>query len=269
MPAYSKQLEDEDGNILYPTTTAGSVVDEDGVDVQSRINVAAYIGTGTIGSPTPWIQTSDIVDGAVTPDKLSQTYVKTTGDTMTGKLTLSGSGNDMVYLTNGTSSTETMVKAERTDTGTSVRFGVGTGGINHGVYSDKLGRWILVGNATSAGVWGSAYFVSGDTWTLDGMCLTGVTGSSAGTTAYVRIMTPKSMGNISTISVTGPTGSSTYGYGIKGSVSSVMRVSSYGTVSKENNWEIVMTVTLQQSFDNYTPFLMYFGGGTPLTFTFT
>ena len=70
MPAYSKQLEDKDGNTLYPMTTAGSVVDEDGVDLQTRIEDAAYIGTGSVGTLSPWVDTSDIVDEAVTSDKI-------------------------------------------------------------------------------------------------------------------------------------------------------------------------------------------------------
>lgn len=73
MPAYSKQLEDKDGNILYPITTAGSVVDEDGVDLQTRVEDAAYIGTGSVGTLSPWVDTSDLVDGAVTATKLDYT----------------------------------------------------------------------------------------------------------------------------------------------------------------------------------------------------
>lgn len=71
MPAYSKQLEDKDGNILYPITTAGSVVDEDGVDLQTRVENTAYIGTGSVGTLSPWVDTSDLVDRAVTADKIA------------------------------------------------------------------------------------------------------------------------------------------------------------------------------------------------------
>lgn len=73
MPAYSKQLEDEDGNILYPVTTAGSVVDSDSVDLQTRVDTGVYTGTGNVGSLSPWVDTSDIVDGAVTEAKIDWT----------------------------------------------------------------------------------------------------------------------------------------------------------------------------------------------------
>ena len=72
MPAYSKQLEDKDGNILYPVTTAGSVVDEDGVDLQTRVEDAVFVGTGSVGTLTPWVDTSDIIDGAITHAKLAE-----------------------------------------------------------------------------------------------------------------------------------------------------------------------------------------------------
>ena len=38
---------------------------------------------------------------------------------------------------------DTLYRAKRTDTGTEVRFGVGAGGINHGVWSQVLNKWIL------------------------------------------------------------------------------------------------------------------------------
>lgn len=86
MPAYSKQLEDKDGNILYPITTAGSVVDEDGVDLQTRVEDAAYIGTGSVGTLSPWVDTSDIVDEAVTTAKIDDGAV-TTGKIADGAVT--------------------------------------------------------------------------------------------------------------------------------------------------------------------------------------
>ena len=46
---------------------------------------------------------------------------------------------------------DVMVKTARTDTDVSVRFGVGSGGVNHGIWSDKLNKWIIYGDATK--VW--------------------------------------------------------------------------------------------------------------------
>lgn len=61
------------GAVLYSTTgqnTDGAMTQKASTDL---FNVAAYIDTGTIGSPTPWVDTSDIVDGAVTATKLDYT----------------------------------------------------------------------------------------------------------------------------------------------------------------------------------------------------
>ena len=80
-------------------------------------------------------------------------YVLKTGDTMSGNLTLSKSSGGAYYY------------AERTDTGVEVMFGVGTGGTNHGIYSNKLGKWMMYGdasnvylngNATTASSWATA-----------------------------------------------------------------------------------------------------------------
>lgn len=39
--------------------------------------------------------------------------------------------------------------AKRTDTDVQVWFGVGSGGANHGVYSNKMSRWLLYGDGTN------------------------------------------------------------------------------------------------------------------------
>ena len=68
----------------------------------------------------------------------------TSGGTLTGTLTMSkASGNTYYY-------------AQRTDTGTTVRMGVGEGGINHGLYSDTLGKWMVYANATKVYLNGTA-----------------------------------------------------------------------------------------------------------------
>lgn len=140
MPAYSKQLEDKDGNILYPITTAGSVVDEDGVDLQSRINVAAYIDTGTIGSPTPWIQTSDIVDGAVTANKIDLGSLNHT--------TIPSDSNGVdVTLSNSQSGKPAWVLVEKTG-GARLGLGVDDTGSNHGIWSTPLNKWMIYSDGT-------------------------------------------------------------------------------------------------------------------------
>lgn len=43
---------------------------------------------------------------------------------------------------------DTLYIAKRTDTGTEVRFGIGAGGINHGVWSQVLNKWMIYSDGT-------------------------------------------------------------------------------------------------------------------------
>lgn len=63
-------------------------------------------------------------------------FVLKTGDTMSGNLTISKSSGDAYYY------------ATRSDTGVTVRMGIGSGGTNHGLYSSALGKWIVYGSST-------------------------------------------------------------------------------------------------------------------------
>lgn len=58
-------------------------------------------------------------------------------------------GSENVTLENGEASTDTWFKAERTDTGVAASVGVGSGGINHGVYSHKLNKWIVYADGSN------------------------------------------------------------------------------------------------------------------------
>ena len=46
--------------------------------------------------------------------------------------------------------------AKRSDTGVEVWMGVGSGGTNHGIYSNKLGKWMMYGDATNVYLNGNA-----------------------------------------------------------------------------------------------------------------
>lgn len=76
---------------------------------------------------------------------------------LSDKFAIAGStGNAFFYgrlvnLQHGVANTDSMFVAKRTDTGTSVGFGIGSGGVNHGVYSHKLNNWIIYADA--ANVW--------------------------------------------------------------------------------------------------------------------
>lgn len=52
-------------------------------------------------------------------------------------------------------SAEPMFEATRSDTGVTVRFGVGVSGINHGIYSEKLGGWLIYGTNTEVHIQGA------------------------------------------------------------------------------------------------------------------
>lgn len=88
-----------------------------------------FIIPAMTGDQTEWIQTGDIADGAVTKDKIDLASL-----------------NPFV-ITNDTA-TDTYFVAERTDTGTSVSFGVGAGGINHGIWSMPLNKWMIYSDGT-------------------------------------------------------------------------------------------------------------------------
>lgn len=53
------------------------------------------------------------------------------------------------YISNSVSGVNTFYEAERTDTGVKVAFGVGAGGTNHGVWSDKLNKWMIYADASN------------------------------------------------------------------------------------------------------------------------
>lgn len=91
---------------------------------------------------------------------VSRTYVKKTGDTMTGNLAIEKSSNSTSFTTT------------RTDTGSSISFMVGSDGTNRGVYDNNLNAWIIYSDGTDArtqlklygAVWNDyAEFREGDT----------------------------------------------------------------------------------------------------------
>ena len=82
------------------------------------------------------------------------------GGTLTGKVT-STYGNIGIAMEHGTASKDCGVSMKRTDTEVQMFVGVGTGGVNHGVYSNKLGKWLIYGNDTSVVCNGTATNVTG------------------------------------------------------------------------------------------------------------
>ncbi len=97
------------------------------------------------------------LSGYVTEDQLSSellgymkaadaegTFVQKSGDTMTGKLNvITPSGGGGFHVKNK-------------DNEEKVWLGIGSGGINHGVHSNKLGRWLIFGNNSKTIIPGEA-----------------------------------------------------------------------------------------------------------------
>lgn len=79
-----------------------------------------------------------------------------------------------MYIESGAASTDVGYFAKRTDTNTEVWMGVGSGGTNHGVYSMKLNKWLLHGDATYTCVNGEDFKIdSSGNATLRGKLTTG------------------------------------------------------------------------------------------------
>ena len=71
-------------------------------------------------------------------------YLPLSGGSLTGQVFMSQSSGDTYYYT------------RRSDTGTGVKFGVGSGGVNHGVYSEVLDKWMLYADASNVYLNGNA-----------------------------------------------------------------------------------------------------------------
>lgn len=64
--------------------------------------------------------------------------------------------NQDVYINQPTVAKTAFYRAIRTDKGTEVAFGVGDGGLNHGIWSGKLNRWIVYADESSIYLNGNA-----------------------------------------------------------------------------------------------------------------
>lgn len=82
------------------------------------------------------------------------------GGTLTGKVT-STYGDIGIVMQHGTANKDCGISMKRTDSEVQMFVGVGTGGVNHGVYSNKLGKWLIYGNGTDVICNGTATNVTG------------------------------------------------------------------------------------------------------------
>lgn len=129
-------------------------------------------------------------------------YLLLSGGTLTGQVKSTEQSDEAILISHNAYGIGAGIKCIREDTGTAVSLQVGSGGINHGIYSHALNKWMvygdasniyLNGNATSAtkattadyptGFWGKT---TGQSWgTQVGTYLTGwADGQSQGEIAF-------------------------------------------------------------------------------------
>ena len=109
----------------------GGIGDYATLDHKNNINISSWNGVS-------------ISNGCSTAGTLDQ--VTFSVDARTG--TTQQRGNAIV--TSAISNTTPCFFAERSDTSTSAWFGIGSGGVNHGIYSGSINSWVFVANATEA-----------------------------------------------------------------------------------------------------------------------
>ena len=83
------------------------------------------------------------------------------GGTVTGVVKSTYANDGGFLISHGTASKAACFRATRTDTDVSVFMGVGSAGVNHGVYSTKLGKWLIYGTDTAVICNGTATNVTG------------------------------------------------------------------------------------------------------------
>lgn len=126
------------------------------------------------------------------------------GGTLTGQLK-STYGAVGIYMEHGTANKDCGVSMKRTDSEVQMFVGVGTGGVNHGIYSNKLGKWLIYGNGTDVICNGTATNVTGTVTVAHG-------GTGATTAAAARTNLGVAVTSLYSGSLTG-TNSCTFNYG--------------------------------------------------------
>ena len=121
------------------------------------------------------------------------------GGTLTGKVT-STYGDIGIVMQHGTASKDCGVSMKRTDTEVQMFVGVGTGGVNHGVYSNKLGKWLVYGDGSNVYCNGTATNVTGTVAIGHGG--TGATSAAAARTNLGITCTSLYNGSLSSGSIT-------------------------------------------------------------------
>jgi len=171
------------------TLAAGTL---DGALAPAKLSAAVPISKGGTGATTAAAARTNL---AVLP---------LAGGTLTGQVTSNVASAQAFLVSHGTASKDAGFRATRTDTDVSVYMGVGSGGTNHGVYSYKLGKWLIYGDASNVYCNGTATNVTGTVTVAHG-------GTGATTAAAAR--TNLGVAVTSLYSGTLTTGSTTFNYG--------------------------------------------------------
>lgn len=138
------KLQVSGGDIIITKNDTGIAWKEYGYGDKFKI-VPSFSGTGDNNA----LFIKGVTGGAGTNPTSYNDLLKITA--ASGNYSFKGKGylQKSVYLSNTDSSDNTAYYAERTDTGASVWFGVGSQGTNHGVYSKTLSKWIVHSDGTN------------------------------------------------------------------------------------------------------------------------
>lgn len=66
-------------------------------------------------------------------------------------------GQGIIQVNNDIDATDTMIRVQRTDKNVKVGFGIGSGGINHGIWSTPLNKWLVYGDDKYCWLQGAVY----------------------------------------------------------------------------------------------------------------